>query len=138
MARQDGLYSALLAHGITRRDFLKFSAAMSAALALPASYAPRLAAAVAAAPRIPVIWLEGQDCAGNTEAFLRASHPTVAELVLDTLSVDYHETIMAAAGAQAEAAMRGTMSTYPNGYICLLYTSPSPRDRTRSRMPSSA
>ena len=24
------------------------------------------------------------------------------------------------------------------GYICLLYTSPSPRDRTTSRMPSSA
>ena len=26
----------------------------------------------------------------------------------------------------------------PQGGICLLYTSPSPRDRTRSRMPSSA
>ena len=25
-----------------------------------------------------------------------------------------------------------------DSYICLLYTSPSPRDRTRSRMPSSA
>ena len=25
-----------------------------------------------------------------------------------------------------------------NKYDCLLYTSPSPRDRTRSRMPSSA
>ena len=25
-----------------------------------------------------------------------------------------------------------------NGTLCLLYTSPSPRDRTRSRMPSSA
>ena len=25
-----------------------------------------------------------------------------------------------------------------DGEICLLYTSPSPRDRTRSRMPSSA
>ena len=25
-----------------------------------------------------------------------------------------------------------------NGIFCLLYTSPSPRDRTRSRMPSSA
>ena len=28
--------------------------------------------------------------------------------------------------------------TYRNGMTCLLYTSPSPRDRTRSRMPSSA
>ena len=26
----------------------------------------------------------------------------------------------------------------PESYPCLLYTSPSPRDRTRSRMPSSA
>ena len=29
-------------------------------------------------------------------------------------------------------------NAYINTYICLLYTSPSPRDRTRSRMPSSA
>ena len=28
--------------------------------------------------------------------------------------------------------------TMPGVYSCLLYTSPSPRDRTRSRMPSSA
>ena len=27
---------------------------------------------------------------------------------------------------------------YPHAEVCLLYTSPSPRDRTRSRMPSSA
>ena len=32
-----------------------------------------------------------------------------------------------------------TDSTHPNlAMNCLLYTSPSPRDRTRSRMPSSA
>ena len=29
-------------------------------------------------------------------------------------------------------------ATDPKDYACLLYTSPSPRDRTRSRMPSSA
>lgn len=120
MARAGGLYHALVERGISRRDFLKFSATMSAALALPGSYAPRIATAVMAAPRIPVIWLEGQDCAGNTEAFLRASHPTVAELVLDTLSVDYHETIMAAAGPQAEAARLATMEKYPNGYIAVV------------------
>ena len=31
-----------------------------------------------------------------------------------------------------------TVFTYQGRYTCLLYTSPSPRDRTRSRMPSSA
>ena len=30
------------------------------------------------------------------------------------------------------------LSPQTDGGICLLYTSPSPRDRTRSRMPSSA
>ena len=32
----------------------------------------------------------------------------------------------------------GAGLTYRGYTICLLYTSPSPRDRTRSRMPSSA
>src|SRR6266540_3506763 len=59
MEHRDGLYSALVQRGVSRRAFLKFSAAMSAALALPGSYAPRIAAAIATAPRIPVIWLEG-------------------------------------------------------------------------------
>ena len=31
-----------------------------------------------------------------------------------------------------------TISIAPQKLACLLYTSPSPRDRTRSRMPSSA
>ena len=36
-------------------------------------------------------------------------------------------------------AERGTYSGWLMQYtLCLLYTSPSPRDRTRSRMPSSA
>ena len=33
---------------------------------------------------------------------------------------------------------RGGSKKRPFYRICLLYTSPSPRDRTRSRMPSSA
>ena len=93
---------------------------MAGTLALPRDYAKTIAVALATAPRIPVIWLEGQDCAGNTEAFLRASHPTTAELVLDVLSVDYHETIMAAAGEAAEKSRLDTMAAYPNGYIAVV------------------
>ena len=40
---------------------------------------------------------------------------------------------MLGAGKAAGKGLKGLM-----GKICLLYTSPSPRDRTRSRMPSSA
>ena len=37
-----------------------------------------------------------------------------------------------------EELIRGSNVEYEVPGICLLYTSPSPRDRTRSRMPSSA
>ena len=43
---------------------------------------------------------------------------------------------MLGATIQALEVQRMTLSTLKT--ICLLYTSPSPRDRTRSRMPSSA
>jgi hydrogenase small subunit len=116
----DGLYAAMLQRGITRRAFLKFSSTMAATLALPAIYAPRIAEAVAASPRIPVIWLRGQDCSGNTMAFLRAAHPPVSELILELLSIDYHETIMAPAGAAAEQSKVDTMAAYPDQYIAVL------------------
>ena len=38
----------------------------------------------------------------------------------------------------AHCAAAGTAAPGVQRYACLLYTSPSPRDRTRSRMPSSA
>ena len=114
------LLEYLLRKGVSRRTFLKFCGAMTATLALPASYAPRVAAALSAAPRLPVVWLEGQDCAGNTEGFLRASHPTVAELVLDTLDVEYHETIMASAGRAAEKSLSDAVAAYPGKYIAIV------------------
>jgi hydrogenase small subunit len=116
----DGLYAAMRERGMSRRSFIKFSGAMAAALALPAAYAPRIAAAVAAAPRVPVIWLRGQDCAGDTAAFLGASNPTIAELLLDLVSVEYHQTIMAPSGAAADLSRTETMQRYPNGYIAVV------------------
>ncbi|HEY5513596.1 MAG TPA: twin-arginine translocation signal domain-containing protein, partial [Geomonas sp.] len=103
---QDFSISGILEQkGVSRRDFMKFCSAMSAALALPVSFAPRIAQALDEVKRPTLVWLEFQDCAGDTEALLRSANPTVAELVLDILSVDYHETIMAAAGFQAEEAL---------------------------------
>ncbi|HEY5902032.1 MAG TPA: twin-arginine translocation signal domain-containing protein, partial [Anaerolineales bacterium] len=67
---------AATVRGVTRRDFLKFCSMMTGVLALPRSYTSRIEGALAAPQRLPVIWLEMQDCAGCTEALLRATQPT--------------------------------------------------------------
>lgn len=108
----------LEARGINRRDFAGFCAGVAALLALPRSAAGQIAAALQSRPKPTLVWLEFQDCAGCTESFLRASKPTAAEIILDLLSVDYHETIMAAAGARAEAALAKACEA--GGYIAVV------------------
>jgi hydrogenase small subunit len=108
----------LEARGVSRRDFIGFCAGMAALLGLPKSAAAHIARALETKPKPTMVWLEFQDCAGNTESFLRASKPTAAEVILDLLSVDYHETIMAAAGARAEAALATAVKN--GGYIAVI------------------
>ncbi|MCK9902182.1 hydrogenase [Parafrankia colletiae] len=106
MTRESGrpLSARLADAGVDRRSFLKFCAGITATLALPAQMAPRVAYALDSVDRPAVIWLEFQDCAGDTEAFLRSRNPSVADLLLGMISLDYHETVMAAAGVAAEKA----------------------------------
>ena len=106
--------------GISRRDFLKFCTAMSAALALPVTFAPKIARALDDVKRPALVWLEFQDCAGDTEALLRASKPSAAEIILDVLSLDYHETLMAASGHQAEENLWKTVRGQRGKYIAVV------------------
>ncbi len=117
--------------GVSRRDFLKFCGLMAAALALPVSYAQTIAESLAATKRLPIIWLEFQDCTGDSESFIRASQcldpvqtgitdPGLVDLILDYLSVDYHETLMAPAGAQTELSLNDTVKNYPGQYVVIV------------------
>ena len=106
--------------GITRRQFLKFCGLMTATLALPSSYIERVAHALSTATRPPLIWLEFQDCTADTESFLRSGNPTVSSLLLDVLSVDYHETLMVPAGRMAEKSREDTVQNFKGRYICVV------------------
>jgi len=106
--------------GISRRDFLGFCTSMAAVLGLPDTATNAIAAAVENEARPILIWLEFQDCAGNTESFLRATHPTVADLILDSISLNYHETLMAAAGSQAESVRQQTVRDNAGKYIAVV------------------
>ncbi len=114
------LVEALAARGVSRRRFLQFCSAMTAALALPKSYTPRIVEALSQQTKPTVVWLEFQDCAGNTESLLRSPHPDVAQLVIEILSLNYHETIMAAAGKQAEQNLDDVVATLPGKYVAIV------------------
>jgi len=103
--------------GISRRDFMKWVSATTAALMLPAMFTPLVAKATELMNRVPVIWIELQDCAGNTEALLRSSAPKIDNLIFDVLSLEFHETIMAASGAGAEAQLEDAIKTFKGSYL---------------------
>jgi hydrogenase small subunit len=119
-ARNWHLRDELEARGVTRRDFLAFCSTMAVTLGLPESAGAQVAEALEKKLKPSLVWLEFQDCAGNTESFLRSSKPSAAEVILDLLSVDYHETIMAAAGHQAEAALDGIVREKRGQYIAVV------------------
>ncbi len=112
-------FDALEFRGIKRRDFLKYCGATAVLLGLSESFAPKIAAALEkASKRTPVIWLNFASDSGCTEAFIKATYPTPAEVILDILSVDYNETIMAAAGKQAEEILASSAKN--GGYILIV------------------
>ena len=120
MLHETNLPEALERRGISRRDFIGFCSAVLATLALPQRYLGQVTDALTKTTRPIVVWLEFQDCAGNTESVLRAADPTVADIVLDLLSWEYHETIMAGAGHQAEAALERVVKEEKGKYIAIV------------------
>ena len=95
---------------------MKFCGFMATVLGLPISFAPRIAQAVEK-KRPTVVWLNFAECTGCTESFIRTTYPWAADIVLDVIDLAYHETIMAAAGDQAEQILDETVKK--GGYLCL-------------------
>ena len=106
--------------GIERRDFLKWTAGITTMLSLPASFSPLVAKAAKLSDRFPVIWLHMAECTGCSEALLRVDSPTIDSLIFDYISLEYHETIMAAAGWQAEHNLEHAIKEYENQFILMV------------------
>ena len=105
----------------TRRDFIKTCVTVSAMLGLPLGLVSRIVeAAQSGDDRPSVIWLHFQECTGCSESILRSSHPTVSNLILDVISLDYHEILMAGAGHQAEKSQHDAMLANQGNYLLVV------------------
>ena len=119
--------------GISRRAFLQFCSSLMIAAPFGLGITDKLtpeavAAELGKVPRLPVIWLHFQDCTGCTETLLRPSHPDLGDLILNVISLEYHETLMAGSGKQAEASLNEAVGRYRNKYICVVEGSIPTRD----------
>jgi len=106
--------------GVSRRDFLEFCGSMCAVLGLSKSMLPSLAAQLEAIKRPSVIWLQLQECTGCVESVLRTAEPTIGDLVLDLVSLDYQHTLMAGAGQAAEKALSDAMAANKGKYVLVV------------------
>jgi hydrogenase small subunit len=117
---RDSLLAAERRLDISRREYLQFCATLAATLGLARGAEAAVAKAIETAKRPSVIWLHFQECTGCTESLLRAEHPTLEKLILDVISLEYHETLMAAAGHQAEAARQAAMKANKGKYVLVV------------------
>ncbi len=121
MNQEQSFEERLAQRGVNRRDFMKYCTTLTATMGLSAGYVTKVAEVIASpAMRAPVIWLHFGECTGCSEAFLRTTYPYVDSLVLETISVEYHETIMAAAGHQAEEQLKNAVEKYSGKFICVV------------------
>ncbi len=124
-AEKDTIGAHLQKSGVSRRSFLQLCSTLMVVAPVGLTLTSKntvaqVAKLVSKARRPSVIWLHFQDCTGCTETLLRTSAPDVAHLILDVISLDYHETLMAASGAQAEAALRSAMQDNAGKYVLVV------------------
>lgn len=120
MADKPMLTELMKAHGFSRRSFMKYCATVASAMALPPTWAPKIAYALENAPRTSVIWLSFQECTGCAEAITRSHAPTLEDLIFNAVSLDYQHTLQAASGEAAEDARRAAMEANKGKYLVIV------------------
>jgi [NiFe] hydrogenase small subunit len=106
--------------GISRRQFLQFCSTVAAAIGLDPIMGSKVAAALSSASRPPVLWLHFAECTACTEAVLRTTSPFIDDLILETVSIDYHETLMAASGSTVHDLLSASAEKYQGQFVCVV------------------
>ncbi|HEU5359028.1 MAG TPA: twin-arginine translocation signal domain-containing protein, partial [Gemmatimonadales bacterium] len=76
-------------NGVSRREFLVFCGQMSAILGLTSAATPQVARALSKQRRPSVVWLQLQECTGCVESVLRTEAPSIGDLLLNVISLDF-------------------------------------------------
>lgn len=101
-------------------DYNRWVSMVTATMRLHPDYEEEVGKGVKALNKIPIIWLELADCSGNSEAFIKSANPEVDELILNYISLDYHELLMSASGDASESVLDDLIKNDAGQYILLV------------------
>lgn len=102
------------------KEFNRWVSMITASMHLHPSYDEVVGEGVKQLNKIPIVWLELADCSGNSEGFIKSAHPKVDDLILNYISLDYHELLMAASGDQSEEALSEVIRNDAGRYILIV------------------
>ncbi len=121
---------------LSRRDFMKLCSCTVAGLGISQAFNPDVIWAMKeGAKKAPLIWLQGQGCTGCSVSLLNTVHPSIKDVLLEVVSLEYHPTIMGSEGQMALEHMRhiadkfagkffllieGSIPTAENGLYCIV------------------
>lgn len=128
MKKDKTIYETALDRGMSRRSFLQMCAALAATMGLEFSQTDNVVKALESKKRVPVIWLQMQDCTGCSESFIRSTHPKAESVLLDMISLEYSEVLSVSSGHNIEEARKNVLKDYYGEYVLVVEGSVSLND----------
>ena len=111
------MWDSFSKRGLSRRTFLKTCTALTAMMGLPLTDRKKVVEAATKQPLPVVVWLHGHECTGCDEAFIRSQSPLASDLVLNMISLEYSDTLAAAAGEPFEKHLETVIKKYDGKFI---------------------
>lgn len=122
--------------GISRRNFLKTLTGTAAGIGISQVFNPALIQALEKGlERHPVLWLQGQGCTGCSVSLLNSVDPSIADILLKVISLQFHPTVGVSEGENAmkhvyevareykgrfSLVIEGAIPVAENGKYCIL------------------
>lgn len=111
------LWELFQQQSLSRRHFLKTCFAVTGMLGLSPALLPEVVARAERQELVPLIWLHGQECTGCSESFLRAQAPSVSDVLLKMVSLEYDELLSGAAGGPLERNRDAILRDFAGKYL---------------------
>ena len=116
----ENLSSAIDAYEISEKEVNHWISMVTATMQLHPEFEGLVKEGINTLNKVPIIWLELADCSGNSEAFIKSSHPGIEDLIFDYISLDYHELLMSASGDQSENALEEIITKQKGEYVLIV------------------